>query len=66
MAHSVELRVPFVDAWLREQIASFNFEPARHSGKASAVKLVAPELPEEIWQRPKTGFRIPVMEWLRI
>lgn len=64
MAHSLELRVPLVDALLREQIAALNFEPARRSGKAAVVRTVAPELPNEIWKRPKTGFNIPVLDWL--
>jgi asparagine synthase (glutamine-hydrolysing) len=65
MAHSLELRVPLVDAFLHEQIAALNFEPARHSSKAAVVKAVVPELPVEIWDRPKSGFFIPVMDWLR-
>ncbi|HEX7182451.1 MAG TPA: asparagine synthase (glutamine-hydrolyzing) [Thermoanaerobaculia bacterium] len=64
MAHSVELRVPLVDAWLREHLAAQRFEPARSQGKAALVREAAPELPEAVFQRPKTGFYIPVMEWL--
>jgi asparagine synthase (glutamine-hydrolysing) len=64
MAHSLELRVPFVDAWLREQLATFNFEPAHSKGKAALVRQLAPELPDALWKRPKSGFLIPVMEWL--
>ena len=64
MAHSVELRVPLVDAWLREHLAARRFEPARSQGKAAFVRQAAPELPEAVFQRPKSGFYIPVMEWL--
>ena len=64
MAHSLELRVPFVDAWLGEQMAALRFEPARSQGKAASVRTVAPELPEVLWNRPKSGFFIPVMDWL--
>ena len=64
MAHSLELRVPLVDYWLRERIAAVNFEPARSQGKQSLVKQVTPELPEAVWKRPKSGFRIPVADWL--
>jgi asparagine synthase (glutamine-hydrolysing) len=65
MAHSLELRVPLVDAFLRQQMVAHNFEPARQGGKAAVVRQAAPELPDAIWDRPKTGFTIPVMEWLR-
>ncbi|HEX3526673.1 MAG TPA: asparagine synthase (glutamine-hydrolyzing) [Thermoanaerobaculia bacterium] len=64
MDHSVELRVPLVDPWLRSHLAAHGFEPARGHGKAALVKLAAPELPAALWSRPKTGFYIPVMEWL--
>jgi asparagine synthase (glutamine-hydrolysing) len=65
MASSVELRVPFVDAWLRRQLAAHAFEPARGQGKAELVRRIAPELPAALFDRPKTGFYVPVMEWLQ-
>lgn len=64
MACSVELRVPLVDAWLRRHLARAGFEPARSQGKAALVRRAAPELPEALFRREKTGFYIPVMEWL--
>jgi asparagine synthase (glutamine-hydrolysing) len=65
MACSVELRVPLVDAWLLRRLAAAGFQPARRLGKAALVRQLAPELPEALWHRPKTGFYIPVLEWLR-
>jgi asparagine synthase (glutamine-hydrolysing) len=65
MASSVELRVPFVDAWLRHRLAAHGFEPARGRGKAELVRRAAPELPAALFARPKAGFYIPVMEWLQ-
>lgn len=64
MAWSVELRVPLVDAWLHRHLAAARFEPARSQGKAALVRQAAPELPAELFARPKTGFYIPVLEWL--
>ena len=64
MACSVELRVPLVDARLHGQLAARGFEPARGQGKAAFVRAAAPELPEALFDRPKTGFYIPVQEWL--
>ena len=64
MAWSVELRVPLVDAWLRGHLAAAQFEPARSRGKAALVRQAAPELPAPLFDRPKTGFYIPVLEWL--
>jgi asparagine synthase (glutamine-hydrolysing) len=65
MAWSVELRVPLVDAWLSARLAASGFEPARSEGKAALVRRAAPELPEALWRRPKTGFYIPVAEGMR-
>jgi len=64
MAHSLELRVPLVDARLRDSFAGGGFEPARRGGKAALVRRAVPELPAALWGRPKSGFSIPVMEWL--
>jgi len=64
MAHSLELRVPFVDAWLRASLAGASREQARTTSKAAVLRRVAPELPQALWTRPKTGFYIPVMDWL--
>ncbi len=65
MAWSVELRVPLVDAWLRARLAAAGFEPARSEGKAALVRRTAPELPRELWTRPKSGFYIPIAEWMQ-
>ena len=65
MAWSVELRVPLVDAWLRARLATRGFEPARSQGKAALVRQAAPELPEAVLARRKTGFYIPVAEWMK-
>jgi asparagine synthase (glutamine-hydrolysing) len=65
MAWSVELRVPLADAWLRQRLAAAGFEPARSEGKAALVRRLAPELPDELWRRPKSGFYIPVADWLQ-
>jgi asparagine synthase (glutamine-hydrolysing) len=64
MASSVELRVPLVDPFLRAVAARCSFVPARIGGKAAAVRAAAPELPAEVFDRPKTGFYVPVAEAL--
>lgn len=64
MAHSLELRVPLVDPRLEAEFAARGFEPAKSQGKAALVRGVAPELPAALFDRPKSGFYIPVMEWL--
>jgi asparagine synthase (glutamine-hydrolysing) len=64
MASSLELRVPLVDARLRAALAAVRFEPARTDGKAALVRRAAPELPAAVFARRKTGFGIPVMDFV--
>jgi len=60
MAHSLELRVPFVDMQLRDEIAGLGFGPARQGGKAAVARAAVPELPASVTHRAKTGFSIPI------
>jgi asparagine synthase (glutamine-hydrolysing) len=56
MAHSVELRVPLVDAHLHQQVAQLESVP----GKRDLGASVRPSLPHEVLHRPKTGFGVPM------
>jgi asparagine synthase (glutamine-hydrolysing) len=60
MAHSLELRVPFVDVQLLREVAPYLYgaDPIRKPLVAEACGL-------ELSARPKTGFSIPVREWFR-
>jgi asparagine synthase (glutamine-hydrolysing) len=62
MAHSLEIRVPLVDASLFEAILPCMVS---RNPPSKRVLALAPRtaLPEEITKRPKTGFRVPVAEW---
>lgn len=67
MAHSLELRVPFLD---REVFAAASRIPAKHRVAAGTTKYAlrlaaARHLPEESTARPKLGFPVPVRVWLR-
>src|SRR5437660_4905852 len=63
MAHSIELRVPLVDIALLKAIA-----PALASreppGKREMVRAVRQQIPRAILTRQKSGFAIPVRDWL--
>ncbi|MGB2833340.1 MAG: asparagine synthase (glutamine-hydrolyzing) [Methylotenera sp.] len=63
MAHSLEIRVPFVDMTLLGQFVEI---PSLNSmqEKAAIARIVAPELPEAVLSRPKTGFSVPIHQWL--
>ncbi len=63
MAHSVEIRVPFVDSVLIEGMAASLASP-RPPEKRDMEAAVPRPLPAEIFARSKTGFVVPVRDWL--
>ncbi|GAB6052278.1 amidotransferase 1, exosortase A system-associated [Magnetospira thiophila] len=58
MAHSLEIRVPFVDGPLLQSVARHGF------GKQDMAATPQPGLPRAVLERPKTGFQVPVRQWL--
>ena len=67
MAHSVETRSPFLDHRLMEFSARV---PARHkldgtSGKVLLKYALRGIVPDEILDRPKMGFGVPLPRWFR-
>lgn len=67
MAHSLELRVPFVDTrlleWLWPQRAEFKYD--RSGNKRALADAVADIVPAAIIQRRKQGFALPFARWMR-
>ncbi|HEX2062508.1 MAG TPA: asparagine synthase (glutamine-hydrolyzing) [Thermoanaerobaculia bacterium] len=57
MAHSVEVRTPLVDAFLLRQLAPLLLAVRSKSPLASM-------LPDYLSHRPKTGFFVPMKEWM--
>ncbi len=67
MAHSVEVRPPFLDHRIVEFAASL---PARFKASGSRQKIVLKELmkdklPTAVLRRPKMGLDFPAHDWLR-
>jgi asparagine synthase (glutamine-hydrolysing) len=62
MAHSLEIRVPLVDARLLAAMAPLAARGARWNKQRLALAPVEP-LPAEVRQRAKTGFTTPVVQW---
>ena len=63
MAHSIEIRVPFVDSVLIEGLAA-SLASSRPPEKQDMASAVPQPLPAEIFARSKTGFVVPVRDWL--
>ncbi len=63
MAHSLEIRVPFVDSHLLKSLAPL-LASAQPPGKAHIAQSPADPLPRAVRERGKTGFCIPVRQWL--
>lgn len=67
MAHSLEARAPFLDHELATYALSLPAEMKMDGGRTKAVlKDAAQEwLPEDVVERRKQGFRVPMPAWLR-
>lgn len=63
MAHSVEIRVPLVDATLVASVAPV-LAAHPHLTKPDVARAAAGDLPRAVFDRPKTGFSVPVHEWM--
>ena len=63
MAHSLEVRVPLVDAHLLRKVAPA-LVTRRERGKQLLASAPRPPLPPEVRERRKTGFTLPIKEWL--
>jgi len=67
MAHNLEVRVPFLDHRL---VAFANSLPAGSKISDNMRKRILQDsfrdiLPEELYNRPKKGFEVPLLQWLR-
>jgi asparagine synthase (glutamine-hydrolysing) len=67
MAHSLEVRVPILDHEVMEFAATI---PARHKlhgreGKYVFKRALRGRVPDEILDRPKMGFSVPLARWFR-
>ncbi len=67
MANSLEVRSPFLDY----KVVDFAFSlPVAYKVDSSMKKMIVQDafrsmLPEEIYNRPKHGFEIPLLDWFR-
>jgi len=67
MAHSMEIRLPFLDHRLVNFLTSLSVEMKLNKGWTKYILRAAlPELPRAIrWRKDKQGFIIPEVKWLK-
>lgn len=63
MRHGLEVRVPLVDRPLSESLA-VALAASNSKGKAFLARSVRSPLPEAILRRKKTGFTLPMRQWV--
>jgi asparagine synthase (glutamine-hydrolysing) len=63
MAHSIEVRVPLVDITLLEALGPL-FAASGRPSKQDMARAPHKPLPDVILTRGKTGFTVPVREWI--
>jgi asparagine synthase (glutamine-hydrolysing) len=67
MAHSLEVRPPFLDQRIVDFAARLpeRFKLRGSQSKYLLRRLMEDKLPRTVLQRPKIGFDVPIHEWLR-
>jgi asparagine synthase (glutamine-hydrolysing) len=65
MAHSLEVRVPLVDAFLLRNVAPAVFSTSKRNGKELMARAPRQALPDAVVNRKKTGFTVPIALWLK-
>jgi asparagine synthase (glutamine-hydrolysing) len=66
MQHSLELRTPLVDAALLDAMKLYHAGFAGGAGKRMLANSPAKPMPQEIINRPKSGFGLPMTKWLSL
>ncbi len=64
MYHSVELRTPFVDFFLLNDLKYYISYLSNFSDKTPLAESSITKIPKSILKRKKTGFNIPVTKWI--
>jgi asparagine synthase (glutamine-hydrolysing) len=65
MAHSLEVRVPMVDSELTSRVIGLAASGRLPTSKLVLHQALSRALPQDILNRPKTGFITPTWRWLR-
>ncbi|WP_373032850.1 asparagine synthase (glutamine-hydrolyzing) [Sulfurovum sp.] len=67
MSQSLEGREPLLDHKIIEYVATIPIELKYKdgSGKYLLKKVLEKYLPKAYWERPKSGFQVPLFEWLK-
>ena len=64
MAHSIEVRVPLVDSAVLKALApALSYQP-EIANKRLLAKVATPSLPSSVCGRDKTGFTVPLNNWM--
>jgi asparagine synthase (glutamine-hydrolysing) len=66
MAHSLEVRVPFVDAEVADYVLRLPGAWKMDKGRPKPLLLDAlgDLIPDSVWRRPKMGFTLPFRRWM--
>lgn len=65
MAHSLELRTPLVDWTLLQSLAPHLGQMSALGGKKLLATAPRQALPAAVWSGKKTGFSVPMTQWLK-
>ena len=66
MSHSLELRTPLVDSFLLYNLQDYLYSLSKYPNKEILSDCIDIKLPKEVYETEKTGFGIPIKEWMGI
>jgi len=66
MAHSLEIRVPFIDPLVVAYVLGLpsKWKMEKKRPKPLLLDAIGNLLPDEVWRRPKMGFTLPFSRWM--
>lgn len=66
MAHALEVREPFLDHELVEYSLRISQKiKQQNTGKKLLIKAFKNDIPEDVWNRKKMGFTLPMQDWMK-
>lgn len=67
MMHSLEVRSPYLDPWVADSLTNLPPSLIFHNGRGKVLmrRMARDLVPDQLLDKPKKGFGVPLTEWFR-